>query len=229
MPWAIAVVCALAIAGMSQRGFASGEGEPTRTTMVSLPEPKRTGEVSVEGALAARRSVRSFAGKPLPLPKASQLLWAAQGRTHPAGLRTAPSAGALYPLELYLIAGAVSELEQGLYRYDPDRHHLERLRAGDARAQTARAAFHQDWLAEAPAILVLTAIYARTERKYGERATRYVHMEVGHAAENVYLQAVALGLGTTMVGAFDDDALVRALGLPAQEKPLALLPVGYPD
>ena len=103
------------------------------------------------------------------------------------------------------------------------------VRPGDKRAQTARAAWSQDWIAEAPAILVISAVYPRTERKYGDRAPRYVHMEVGHAAQNVYLQAEALGLGTTMVGAFDDEALARELGLPAQEKPLALLPVGHPN
>ena len=229
--WRIAFACAVALAvfGTSHRGLASGESVTTGSAVVSLPEPKRTGDVSLEGALAARRSVRSFAAKSLPLSSVAQLLWAAQGRTHPSGLRAAPSAGALYPLELYLVAGAVSELEAGIYRYEPDRHQLERLRPGDPRSQAARAAVGQDWIADAPAILVLAAVYARTERKYGERAPRYVHMEVGHAAQNVYLQAMALGLGTTMVGAFDDEALSRVLGLPANEAPLALLPVGYPN
>lgn len=226
--WSLCVLCVLGLIGMSDRGVASGEEMTRGKQEVALPEPSLTGEVPVERALAARRSVRSFASEPLPLSSSSQLLWAAQGITHPAGLRTAPSAGALYPLELYLVAGRVSELKPGVYRYDPDRRLLVLVREGDRRAQIARAARGQDWIGEAPAILVIAAIYQRTERKYGDRAARYVHMEVGHAAQNVYLQAEALGLGTTMVGAFDDEALARELDLPAHEKPLALLPVGQP-
>lgn len=200
--------------------MASGDGE------VALPAPVLAGEVSVERALALRRSVRSFAPEPLPLASVSQLLWAAQGITDPAGLRTAPSAGALYPLEVYVVVGAVSGVRPGVYHYDPRRHHLVLKSGGDPRAGVAKAALGQSWVAEAPVIVVLAAVYERTARKYGEPSARYVHMEAGHAAQNVYLQAGALGLGTTLVGAFRDDELARVLGLPNQTKPLGLLPVG---
>jgi SagB-type dehydrogenase family enzyme len=224
-------LCLLCLLGMGDRRAAKeGEGAMKAGGVrgVVLPEPSLDGEIAVERALASRRSMRDFAPEPLPLPAVSQLLWAAQGITHPAGLRTAPSAGALYPLELYLVAGAVSELRPGVYRYDPTRQSLSLVVEGDRRAQVARAALGQDWMAAAPAIVVITGVYERTARKYGERAPRYVHMEVGHAAQNIYLQAEALGLGTTMVGAFRDGELARELGLPTPEKPLGLLPVGRP-
>ena len=212
---------ALFLAGVDM-AIASGNGN------VALPRPSLEGEVSVERALARRRSVRTFAPETLSLSAVSQLLWAAQGITDPAGGRTAPSAGALYPLEVYLVAGAVSGVRPGVYRYDPRLHQLSLESEGDARLSVAGAALSQDWVAEAPAILVLGAVYERTARQYGERAPRYVHMEAGHAAQNVYLPATALGLGTTTVGAFRDGEVARVLGLPAYVQPLALLPVGKP-
>jgi SagB-type dehydrogenase family enzyme len=193
-----------------------------------LPDVKRDGEVAVERALGLRRSVREFSPEPLSLAAVAQLLWAAQGITDPEGFRTAPSAGALYPLEVYLVAGAVEGLGAGIYRYEPRRHRLSLASAGDPRADVAKAALDQAWVAEAPAIVVLAAVYERTARKYRERTARYVHIEAGHAAQNVYLQATALGLGTTLVGAFRDPELIRVLGLPANAKPVALLPVGKP-
>ena len=202
----LAVAVLNAAVGLGGCGVATAEeGE-----FVKLPEPRREGPVSVERALAERRSVREFASGPLALAEVAQLLWAAQGITHPRGKRTAPSAGALYPLELYLVAGAVSGLSPGLYRYEPKRHRLRRAATGDLRGPLSRTALEQEWVAEAPAVLVFTAVHARTARKYGRRAPRYVHMEVGHAAQNVYLQAQALGLGTVMVGAFRDRPLHRA-------------------
>jgi SagB-type dehydrogenase family enzyme len=195
---------------------------------VTLPEPSLEGEVPVERAIAERRSVRAFARQPLTLANASQLLWAAQGLTDPSGLRAAPSAGALYPLEISLVAGNVSGLRAGVYRYEPRRHRLVLRREGDLRSEVAKAALDQDWVAEAPAILVIAAVPRRTTRKYGARAERYVYIEAGHAAQNVYLQAGALGLGTTIVGAFRDAKLARILGLAEQEQSLALLPIGTP-
>ena len=218
---AVALCFALAL-WLGGVAMASGNGD------VALPEPSLEGEVAVERALALRRSVREFAPEPLSLSAVSQLLWAAQGITDPAGLRTAPSAGALYPLDVYLVVGAVTGVAPGVYRYEPRRHRLVAGAAGDPRAAVAKAALGQDWVAEAPAVVVLAAVYQRTARKYGERAARYVHMEVGHAAQNVYLQAAALGLGTTMVGAFRDEELARVLELPGQVKPLGILPVGKP-
>ncbi len=201
---------------------------PSVGTVVRLPEPHRDGHVAVERALAARRSIREYADLPLPLPDLGQLVWAAQGVTHPAGYRTAPSAGALYPLELYVVAGDVASLEAGVYRYRPHDHALARYAAGDVRGAVARAALLQGWIAEAPAVLVLAGVPARSAVKYGERAPRYVQMEAGHAAQNVYLQAEALGLGTCVVGAFHDAQLRRVLALPEGAEPLALLPVGTP-
>ena len=192
-----------------------------------LPPPRPASAVSVEEALASRRSVRHFADAPLPLADAAQLVWAAQGITRAEGLRTAPSAGALYPLEVYLVAGAVATVPAGVYRYLPAHHRLERTVAGDPRRELAAAAFHQSWIAEAPAIVVIAAVVRRTRLKYGERGERYVHIEAGHAAQNVCLQAVALGLGTTLVGAFADAEVKRVLGL-VEEEPLLLVPVGKP-
>lgn len=217
----LALFSALALCG-------GGAGMASANEEVRLPEPSLEGKLPVERALALRRSVREFASEPLPLSAASQLLWAAQGVTEPGGGRTAPSAGALYPLEVYLVAGAVTGLPPGVYHYEPRRHRLVLTAKGDRRAGVAEAALDQDWVAEAPAILVLAAVQQRTARKYGARAARYVHIEVGHAAQNVYLQALALGLGTTVVGAYRDDPLAGLLELPRQAKPLALLPVGVP-
>jgi SagB-type dehydrogenase family enzyme len=217
-----ALALALTVAGAVPAGA-------TEEKLKALPAPRLDGPVSVEQALARRRSLRSYAAAQLSLADAAQLLWAAQGVTGAGGLRTAPSAGALYPLELYLAAGAVAELSPGLYHYEPQQHRLALVHAGDLRRALAQAALGQDWLADAPAVLVLAAVPERTARKYGARAARYVPMEAGHAAENVYLQAVALGLGSVVVGAFDDARLARAAHLPAGVEPLALLPVGRPE
>lgn len=195
--------------------------------VVKLPDPVLTGTISVEATLAARRSVRSFSGAALTLGQVSQLLWAAQGLTDKSdGGRTAPSAGALYPLEILLAAGKVEGLEPGIYRYRPAEHCVVRLAAGDCRGALAAAASGQDWMATAPATVCVSAVFERTTRKYGQRGNQYVHMEVGHAAQNVYLQAQSVGLATCMIGAFNDTEVQRVLGLPDPEKPLALLPFG---
>ena len=194
--------------------------------MIALPAPAITGQVSVEQVIAQRRSVRDFVAATLTLADISQLLWSAQGITDARGLRAAPSAGALYPLELFVVSGTVEGLAQGVYRYDPLQHHLINTGDGDIRAELTRAALSQAWIQDAAAVIVFTADYQRTRRKYGDRAERYVHIEVGHAAENLFLQAVSLDLATVVVGAFDDDELARALRLPVQLQPLLLMPVG---
>ena len=191
-----------------------------------LPAPAEASGVTVEEAIARRRSVRSFADAPLTLKQLSQLLWAAQGISHTEGYRTAPSAGALYPLELYVLVGDVAGLAQGVYKYQPEAHQLSRTGRGDPRADAARAAFGQAWIADNRAIMVLAAVFRRTRIKYHGRSERYVHMEAGHAAQNVYLQATALDLGTTVVGAFDDDRIHAIVGMEPDEAPLALLPLG---
>ena len=214
---------ALCIAMMSLGASSEATRDP-----VPLPKPSVQGSVSIEQALTRRRSIRRFDPAPLSPRSLSQLVWAAQGVTDERGLRTAPSAGALYPLEVYVVPGAVSGLAPGVYHYDPKRHRLARTAVGEFRDRLAAAAYGQDWIADAPAVLVLAADHDRTLRKYGSRASRYVHMEVGHAAQNVYLQAEGLALGTCFVGAFSDEAIKELLGLPADLAPLGLMPVGKP-
>ena len=198
------------------------------TRAITLPAPRLKGEVSLEEAVSKRRSRREFRDSPLTLEQVSQVLWAAQGITNGEGRRAAPSAGALYPLDVYLAVGeAVEGLAKGVYHYDPQGHALERVLEGDVRQTLARLAV-QTFIAEAPVVLIITGEYERTSWKYGDRASRYVHMEAGHAAQNVYLQAEALGLGTVVAGSFQDEELSRALGLPAGHRPLYIMPIGHP-
>jgi SagB-type dehydrogenase family enzyme len=189
--------------------------------------PSIWAERPLEEILRRRRTTRAFSPQPLSLPQVGGLLWAAQGVTSPEGYRAAPSAGALYPLEVHLAAGQVTGLAPGTYRYDPAANALREEAPGDVRREIAEAALGQHWIAEAPIVVILSGVYARTNRKYGHRGVRYVHMEVGHAGENLLLQAVALGLAAAVVGAFDDERLRNRLGLPDGEHPLAILPVGY--
>jgi len=193
---------------------------------IALPAPVMDGAVSVEHALQNRRSCRDFSDAAFSLTEISQLLWAAQGVNDDEGHRTAPSAGALYPLTLYLIAGDIDGLATGIYKYHPSRHEIRLLAPGDKRGQLEAATHAQEWVADAAAIIVICSVDKRTTRKYGNRGVRYVHIEVGHAAQNVLLQAVALGLGAAVVGAFDDDEAARLLDLSSGEHPLLLLPVG---
>jgi SagB-type dehydrogenase family enzyme len=194
--------------------------------VIKLPEPRHDSDVSLEQSLLERRSVRDYSGQPLTLQEISQLTWAAQGLTDPRGFRTAPSAGGLYPLELYLVAGDVEDLPPGVYRYQPDGHQLVKTGDGDKRAGLAEAALEQEWVEEGAVDFVFTAVYERTTGKYGERGIRYVHMEAGHAAQNLCLQATALGLGAVTIGAFYDEQVSRLLNLPADEQPLYVIPVG---
>jgi len=195
-------------------------------TDILLPEPDFRSSLSLEASLRDRRSVRRFSAASLSLASVGQLLWAAQGLTATTGERTAPSAGALYPLELYLVTGRVERVTPGVYRYQPPSHALRSHCAGDRRRRLAEAALRQYAIKSAAAVLVAAAVYRRTSVKYGSRGTRYVHMEVGHVAQNVYLQAQSLALGTVIVGAFDDESVREVLELPADESPLALMPVG---
>ncbi len=193
-----------------------------------LPAPRLRGPLSVEEALLERRSVRHYAKTSLTLQEIAQLCWAAQGRTGDGGLRTNPSAGALYPLEIMIIAENVEGAKPGTYRYRSSDHDLSLLSSGSIRRTVAEAALGQECLEEAPAIVVITAVPERTTRKYGERGIRYVHMEAGHVAQSIALEAVALELGMVTVGAFQDEEVGRILGLPKEEKVLYLLPVGHP-
>ncbi len=195
---------------------------------VTLPKIRYQSTISVEQALQKRRTVREFRDLPLALDDLGQLFWAVQGITDRVGFRTAPSAGALYPLEVYTVAGNIRGLPTGLYRYIPRGHTVLRIADGDRRPSLVRAAYDQPSIAEAPAVLVLCAVYERVTEKYGERGLRYAHMEAGHAAQNVYLQAVSLHLGTVVLGAFDDVRVAETLTLGEQERPLYLMPIGKP-
>ena len=197
-----------------------------RGAVIRLPEPRYDSDVSIEQTLLQRRSIRSYTGEPLTLEEVSQLLWAAQGITDPRGFRTAPSAGALYPLEVYVVVGDVENLACAIYKYEPDEHELVLLIKGDKRSELADAALRQSWVKEGAVAIVFTAVYGRTAIKYGERGIRYVHIEVGHAAQNLCLQATAMGLGVVTVGAFHDEEVSRLLNLPKDEEPLYIIPVG---
>lgn len=193
------------------------------STVASLPPPDLEGHTSLEQALRQRRSVREFKNTPLANAELGQLLWAVQGITNERGFRTAPSAGALYPLEIYVVT------TEGTFHYDPHEHQLSVLGHEDARSALYEAALRQEPVRRAPAVFVITAIYERTAKKYGpERSPRYVHLEAGHAAQNLLLEAVALELGAVPIGAFHDEQIQTALGLPADHKPLYLIPVGHP-
>lgn len=211
-------------------GCAGAEPAPTPMETgevnVQLPEVRLSSEVSLEEALLQRRSIRDYSGQALTLEEVSQLLWACQGTTADWGGRTAPSAGALYPLEVYLAAGRVDNLDTGVYKYRPHAHDLVKVRDGDVRAELARASLGQSPVRDGAADIVIAAVYERTTGKYGDRGIRYVHMEAGHAAQNVYLQATALDLGTVTIGAFFDDEVREVVGMPGNEEPLYVIPVG---
>ena len=201
-----------------------GTGAIATEGAIKLPEPRHKSEISLEETLSRRRSVREYGTRALRPDEISQLLWAAQGITAPWGGRTAPSAGALYPLEIYLVVGDVHTLSPGLYHYDPRTHTLGLLREGDMRKSLSRAALGQAWVRKAQACVIIAAVVERTARKYRRRALRYVHMEVGCACQNIHLQCESLDLGTVAVGAFDDSEVARILGV--GPKPLLLMPVG---
>jgi len=199
--------------------------------VINLPAPQIRSSMSVEETIASRRSVRNFRSQPLSLSQLSQLLWAAQGITEPSqALRAAPSAGATFPLELFVLIGrsGVEGLEAGLYHYEVSAHSLRQIKSEDLRAALTTAALGQRFVGQAPASIVVGAVYERTAWHYGQRAERYVAMEAGHVGQNVHLEAVALGLATVMVGAFDDDKVARVLGLEKSLKPLYIMPLGWP-
>lgn len=184
----------------------------------------------MEEAIAKRRSVREYSTEPLTLFQLGQILWSAQGVTGAGKLRAAPSAGATYPLEIFVFVGkeTVNELQAGIYHYQVDSHSLSLHWSGDSRQGLATAALEKGFIANAPMDVVICALYPRTSYRYGRRGERYVHMEVGHVGENIHLQASALGLTTVEVGAFDDEEVRKVLGLDEQIKPLYIMPIGKP-
>ena len=226
---------------------ASQRGNPK--LVIKLPHPQLKSKVSLEEAIAKRRSVRKYTTEPLTLVQVSQILWSAQGVTGAGKLRAAPSAGATYPLEIFAFIGkqgvlasrssdpeeserektakqSQEELQAGIYHYEVSNHSLVSHLPGDLRRDLARAALDQGFIANAPMDIVICALYPRTSYRYGRRGERYVHMEVGHVGENIHLQAVALGLATVEVGAFDDEEVRKVLGLEEQIKPLYIMPIG---
>ncbi len=199
------------------------------STVIRLPPPKVAGQVSVEAAIAQRRSIRTFKEQPLLIDELSQLLWSLQGITDGKRMRAAPSAGTTFPLEIVAVIGGFGAggFSAGTYLYLPHQHSLKPLKNGDLRQRLADAAIGQRAIATAPTSFVIAADYERTRLRYRNRTERYVHMEAGHAAQNAYLQATALGLGTVAIGAFDDSGVKEVLSLAANLQPLYILPVGH--
>ncbi len=201
-----------------------------------LPSPSTKGNITVEEALLNRRSHRNFQDRAISAGNLSQILWAAYGVTVPrtdysslrGGLRTAPSAGALYPLDVYVLIGNVKDIEPGFYKYISQEHKIVRLIDKDVRVELCDAALNQEMVREAPAVLFYSAVYSRCTDKYGKRGReRYVCMDLGHSAQNVYLQVETLKLGTCAIGAFNDEKVKEILQLQAEEEPLYMMPFGY--
>lgn len=195
---------------------------------IALPEPEIKGDMSLEAAIYSRISRREFADEALGEKEFSQLLWASQGvgvDGVTGASRTAPSAGATHPFNIYVIAGDIENMPAGVYRYNYESHDLTRIKENDYREEIASAALSQGFIAEAPAIIVLVADYSRTTGRYGERGEKYVHMEAGHIAQNIHLQAETLNMGTVVVGAFNDDKVKQIIQ--TEHAPLIIMPVGH--
>jgi len=238
---ALSLALIFVVSGIAQEPKTGQGASNPEAEVIKLPAPRHESGTSIERAINLRRSIRAFADAPLSIPEISQLLWAAQGFTQErkepprmwnpkyewqGGYRTAPSAGALYPMEIYLLAGNVEGLAKGVYKYVPKNHSLKKIAGVDKRAELSAAALKQPSIEKAAAVVVMAGVYERASFKYGERAERYVHIEVGSIAENVYLQGVSLGIGTVVIGAFADKDVKNVLQLPEDESPLAIMPLG---
>jgi len=218
-----AILVALVVAVLAGAAYLACADNPPADDPAGLPAAQTEGGMTLRASLAARRSVRAVQGDALTPAQIAQLCWAAQGVTDARrGFRTAPSAGATFPLEVYVVTAA------GVGRYDPAAHGMIAHLDGDRRARLRAAALNQGFIEQAPATFVIAGVVSRTARRYGDRAQRYVWMEVGHAAQNLLLQAAALDLGAVPVGAFDDAAVADVLDLPAGHAPVYLIPVGQP-
>ena len=197
--------------------------------IIDLPQPELKGKMSLEEVIFKRRSRREYTPESLTLAQVSQILWSGQGITdEKTGFRSSPSAGALYPLDIYLVVGknGVGDLLEGVYHFLPQGQKLEKILSGDLRELLTKASLNQSFIAQAPMVLVITGEYERTTVKYGERGKQYVHQEAGHAAQNIYLQIESLGLGTVTIGAFDEEEIINILNLPQNHRPLYIMPVG---
>jgi len=203
----------------------------SQPTPIHLPRPSQRGSISLEDAIVQRRSIRRFTSQPISRLQLSQILWAAQGSSDARGrYRTVPSAGATYPLETIVVCGrnCVEEIGEGIYHYNTDSHSLSLHHEGDVRFELAEVALDQEFIYQAPVDIVICALYERTTLHYGRRGERYVHIEVGHAGQNIYLQATALGLATVAIGAFYDEQVREVLRLEKEYRPLYIMPVGKP-
>ena len=194
--------------------------------VIELPMPQYTSKTTIEESLYKRKSTRHYKDEPLMLSEVSQLLWAAQGITRSGRFRTAPSAGALYPLEVYVVVGSVKKIPSGIYKYNPKGHRLMKIAIGDKRVELSNAALGQPWVKDGSIVIVFAGVFKRTQQKYGERSSRYVYMEAGSAAQNIYLQSISLNLGTVLVGAFDDKKVKGIIKMRFEEDPLIIMPVG---
>jgi len=216
-----------------QRVVSKGKRNPLsgkRGGRMQLPEPMLDGDVSLERTIKTRRTVRSFDRKALTLKQVSQLLWAAQGSTETGGFkRAAPSAGALYPMDVYGVVGrdCTEKLDPGVYHYSPADHTLSLVQEGDRRRDVAEASLWQMWMADAPLTLVITAEYSRIMGKYGQRGVRYAMIEGGHIGQNIFLECQGMGLEAGIVGAFEDKKVVQVMGIKRTHEPLLIMPVGY--
>jgi len=226
MKWNLLFLLVLLVLASCAEPTPAATPETPRYVQVRLPEVRLEGDASLEETLLRRRSIREYGDEALILEEVSQLLWSAQGVTVEWGGRTAPSAGALYPLEVYLVVGEVENLAPGVYKYKPDGHELIKISDEDVRGELAQAALGQTSVQDGAIDIVIAAVYERTTRKYGDKGVRYVHMEAGHAAQNIYLQATALDLGMVTIGAFNDDRVKEIMGMPENEAPLYVIPVG---
>lgn len=211
--------------------WATAKDKPQfKETTMKLRPPKTDGTVSVEWAIKQRRTIRSFLPEILNLNQLSQLLWSAQGITENSGFkRAAPSAGALYPIDIYAVVGhsSVEQIEAGVYHYEPNGHTLSNITMKDVRGSVAKASLSQMWMAQAPLLIVITAEYSRITVKYKERGIRYAMIEAGHIAQNLFLQAEALRFKAAIVGAFHDNELIDILKIPRSHEPLLIVPIGY--
>jgi SagB-type dehydrogenase family enzyme len=197
--------------------------------VITLPQPDTKGSIPLEQTLLKRRSVRNFKDIPLSLKNISQLIWSAQGITDKRGYRTAPSAGALYPLEVYVIVGKVDGLMPGIYQYLPGKHELKTIKTGDFRNELWKAGLHQTPIRQAPATILTSCVFKRITGKYGKRGIQYAFIEAGHAGQSILLQAVSLGLGGVPIGAFHDPEVSHVMGFNEDEVPLYLIPMGIPN
>ncbi|HOK41363.1 MAG TPA: SagB/ThcOx family dehydrogenase [bacterium] len=195
--------------------------------IIKLPKPENISKISIEEALLKRRSIREYKDEALTIKEVSQILWSAQGITEPKKkFRTAPSAGAIFPLNIYLVVNKVENIEKGIYKYLPETHEIIQFLNEDKREDIYKACLQQSCIKNGAIIIVITGNFEKIKKRYSERGVRYTYIEVGHCSQNIYLQCVSLNLGTVAVGAFYDEEVKKILKLPDEEEPLYLMPIG---